>query len=126
MYERGETLETTKITAPKLAALVRLIEQGTISGKIAKDVFADMLTTGKDAEAIVREKNLVQVTDEGFIVEAAKKVLEANAKSVEDYRGGKANALKHLMGQLMRETRGKANPVIADRILKDLMDNPRP
>lgn len=122
MYERGETLETVKVTAASLAGLTQLIEKATISGKIAKDVFIEMLETGKSAQAIVKEKNLVQVTDESAIQKAAEAVLAANPKSVEDYKKGKTNALTYLMGQMMKETRGKANPAVANKILKELLD----
>lgn len=122
LYEKGETLESMKITAAGLAQLTQLIEKGTISGKIAKDVFLEMLETGKKAEAIVKEKNLVQVTDESEIVKAAESVLAANPKSVEDYKKGKTNSLTHLMGQIMKETRGKANPAVANKVLKELLE----
>ncbi len=122
MYERGETLDTVKITASSIGALIRLIEKATISGKIAKDIFDEMLGTGKDPEAIVRDKNLVQVTDESLIRQTAEKVMAANLKSVEDYKNGKTNALKHLMGQLMKESRGKANPAAAEKVLKELLE----
>lgn len=122
MYERGETLDTIKVTAASTAGLLRLIEGGTISGKMAKEIFLEMLETGKEAGSIVKEKNLVQVTDESVLVKAAEKVLAANAGSVEDYKKGKTNAFTHLMGQIMRETKGKANPAVANKVLKELLD----
>ena len=122
MYERGETLETVKVTAASLAGLTQLIEKATISGKIAKDVFIEMLETGRTAQEIVKEKNLVQVTDESAIQKAAEAVLAANPKSVEDYKKGKTNALTYLMGQMMKETRGKANPAVANKVLKELLE----
>ena len=122
MYDRGETLETVRVSAPNLAGLIQLIEKGTISGKIAKDVFVEMLESGKMAEAIVKEKNLVQVTDESAIVKVAQKVLAANPNSVDAYKKGKTNALTHLMGQIMKETQGKANPGVANKVLKELLE----
>ena len=122
MYERGETLETVKVMAASLAGLTQLIEKATISGKIAKDVFIEMLETGRTAQEIVKEKNLVQVTDESAIQKAAEAVLAANPKSVEDYKKGKTNALTYLMGQMMKETRGKANPAVANKVLKELLE----
>lgn len=100
-----------------LAGLIALIENNTISGKIAKDVLPEMFETGKSAKAIVESKGLVQVTDTKFIEEVAEKVIAANPKVVEDFKQGKKQALGFLVGQLMKETKGKANPKIANEIL---------
>ena len=122
MYERGETLENVKVSSKGLAGLIQLIEKQTISGKIAKDVFLAMLEKGKSPDAIVKEKNLVQITDESAILRAAEKVLASNPQSVDAYKKGKANALTHLMGQIMKETQGKANPGVANKVLKELLE----
>jgi aspartyl-tRNA(Asn)/glutamyl-tRNA(Gln) amidotransferase subunit B len=100
-----------------LAGLIRLIENNTISGKIAKDVLPEMFETGKSAEAIVKEKGLVQVTDTKLIEEVADRVIAANPKSAADFKAGKMNALGFLVGQVMKETQGKANPKLANEIL---------
>jgi len=122
MYKRNETIDSIKVAAIDTGGLVKLIETKVISGKIAKDVYDEMLETGKKAETIVKEKNLVQVTDESAILKAAEAVLSANPKSVEDYKKGKTNSLTHLMGQIMKETQGKANPAVANKVLKELLE----
>ncbi len=100
-----------------LASLIKLIDNNTISGKIAKTVFDEMVSNGKNPEVIVKEKGLEQVTDTGAIEAVINKVLEANQKSVEDYKSGKDNALKFLIGQVMKESKGKANPQIVNDML---------
>ena len=100
-----------------LASLIKLIDNNTISGKIAKTVFDEMISSGKNPEVIVKEKGLEQVTDTGAIEAVINKVLEANQKSVEDYKSGKENALKFLIGQIMKESKGKANPQIVNDML---------
>ena len=103
----------------QLAALLRLIDGGTISGKIAKGVFDEMFETGKDPEAIVKEKGLLQISDEGAIATAVDEVIAKNPKSVADYRAGKEKAIGFLVGQVMKATRGKANPDLVNRLLKE-------
>lgn len=109
---------TQSPVSPKaLAGLVALIDNSTISGKIAKDVLPLMFETGKAADAIVKEKGWVQVTDTKLIEEVAERVIKANEKSVNDFKAGKQNALGFLVGQIMKETQGKANPKIVNEIL---------
>ncbi len=109
---------TESPVSPKdLAGLVALIDNSTISGKIAKDVLPLMFETGKSADAIVKEKGWVQVTDTKVIEEAADKIIAANEKSVADFKAGKQQALGFLVGQLMKATQGKANPKLANEIL---------
>jgi aspartyl-tRNA(Asn)/glutamyl-tRNA(Gln) amidotransferase subunit B len=103
----------------QLAALLRLVDDGTISGKIAKTVFEDMFATGEDPAAIVRKKGLVQIADEEALGAIVDEVLRTNPKSVQDYRGGKEKALGFLVGQVMKATRGKANPALVNRLLKE-------
>lgn len=111
------TIETSPIKAKDLAGLVMLIENNTISGKIAKDVLPEMYASGKTADVIVKEKGWVQVTDTKLIEEIADKVLAANPKSVEDFKAGKQQALGFLVGQMMKLSAGKANPKLANEIL---------
>jgi len=99
-----------------------LLEQGTISGKIAKTIFAEMLETGKEPEAIVAEKGLVQITDVAAITAMINNVLAAHPQSVEDYRNGKSQALGYLVGQVMKESKGKANPQLVNKILLGLLN----
>jgi aspartyl-tRNA(Asn)/glutamyl-tRNA(Gln) amidotransferase subunit B len=100
-----------------LADLLRLVDDGTISGKIAKDVFERMVRTGEDAGAIVQREGLTQVADVGELGAVVDEVLAANGSVVEDYRRGKKAALGFLVGQVMKATRGKANPALVNRLL---------
>jgi len=105
------------ISPANLAGLIGLIDDGTISGKIAKDVFEKMYRSGDTAQAIVSREGLTQVADEGALGAAVDRVLAQHAKVVEDYRAGKKAALGFLVGQVMKSTDGKANPALANRLL---------
>ncbi len=107
--------------AELLGQMIKLIDKGTISNNIAKQVFEEMWTTGKDPETIVDEKGLTQISDDGALIEMAKEVLEDNEKSVQDYLGGNERAMKALMGQMMKKTKGKANPQKVTEILKGML-----
>ncbi|MFO7152163.1 MAG: Asp-tRNA(Asn)/Glu-tRNA(Gln) amidotransferase subunit GatB [Bacillota bacterium] len=121
LNETGKEVEDIPFTPEQFVKMLKMIDDGTISGKIAKEVFRDMFDTGKDPEAIVKEKGLTQISDEGELEKIARKVIEANPKSVEDYKKGKEKALGFLVGQVMKETRGKANPQLVNKILKELL-----
>jgi len=95
------------------------MDDGTISGKIAKTVFEEMFATGKRPADIVKEKGLVQISDEGELAAVVDRVLAANPGVVEDYRAGKERAFGFLVGQVMKETRGKANPGLVNKLLKE-------
>jgi aspartyl-tRNA(Asn)/glutamyl-tRNA(Gln) amidotransferase subunit B len=114
----GAAIKTSKVTAERLAGLVRLIEDGTISGKIAKDVLPIMFETGEPAEKIVKEKGLLQLTDAKLIEEVVERVIAAHAKVVGDFKTGKDQAAGFLVGQVMKETKGRANPKLVNEILK--------
>jgi Asp-tRNA(Asn)/Glu-tRNA(Gln) amidotransferase B subunit len=101
-----------------LAELLRLIAKGSVSGKMAKDILAEMFSTGKTAGALVSEKGLAQITDEGRIATVAREVIAANPKQVEQYRGGKTATLGWLVGQVMKATRGQASPQVVQEVLK--------
>ena len=103
----------------QLAKLVQLIDKGTISSSIAKKVLVEMFEHPRDPEDIIDEKGWVQISDEGAIKEVVLKVLENNPKSVEDYKAGKEKALGFLVGQAMKETRGKANPQMLNQMFKE-------
>jgi len=106
--------------APKqLAELLVLIEKGTISGKIAKGVLEEMYSTGKDAGIIVKEKGLAQISDEGALLGIIDEVIAKNPQSVEDYRAGKDRAIGFLVGQIMKATKGQANPGLVNQLLKE-------
>jgi len=101
-----------------LAELISLVEDGTISGKMAKDVLEEAFRTGKTPRAIVDEKGLSQISDAAELEAVVARVLEANPSVVEDFRQGKEKALGYLVGQVMKETRGKANPRLVNELLR--------
>lgn len=117
LKEAKLSIEESPVKAKDLAGLVKLIDNGTISGKIAKEVLPEMFSTGKSAETIVKEKGLVQVTDTKLIEEIADKVIAAHEKSVVDFKAGKQQALGFLVGQMMKLSQGKANPKLANEVL---------
>jgi aspartyl-tRNA(Asn)/glutamyl-tRNA(Gln) amidotransferase subunit B len=106
------------VSPEALAGMVKLIDDDTISGKIAKTVFEQMVATGKAADAIVAEQGLSQVTDSGAIDAAIAAVLAANAAKVAEYRSGKDKLFGFFVGQVMKATEGKANPAKVNEILK--------
>ncbi len=114
----GKTITQSPITPQHLAGLLQLIDQGLISGKIAKTVFDEMAATGQPAKQIVEAKGLVQVTDTDAIEAVVAEVLSDNAKEVEAYRNGKTKLLGFFVGQVMKATKGKANPQIVNEILR--------
>lgn len=119
MKEDNLEIERCPITPQNFVRMLHLLRQGIISGKIAKTIFSEMYRTGKDADTIVKEKSLVQITDEGILSRLIEKVMQENPKSVEEYRNGKEKALGHLVGQVMKLTQGKANPILVNKLLKE-------
>ena len=112
-------IQRSPITPRHLAGLLRLIEDGTISGKIAKDVFQKMLASGDDAAAIVAREGLTQVADEAALSQIIVTVMAANPRAIDDYKRGKKEAKGALVGQVMKATGGKANPALVNRLLED-------
>ena len=106
-----------KIMPKQLASLVEIIEKGTISSTIAKEVFSEMLQTGKEPQKIIEEKGLAQISDKGLIESVVDKVIANNPNVIEDYKKGKKSALTFLVGQVMKETKGKANPKMVNELL---------
>jgi aspartyl-tRNA(Asn)/glutamyl-tRNA(Gln) amidotransferase subunit B len=104
------------ITPQNLGALLAMIDKGTISGKIAKAVFMDMLASGKDAETLVKEKNLIQVSDEGELLASVREIIAANPEQAAAYRAGKTKLMGYFVGQLMQKTKGRANPKLANQL----------
>ena len=102
-----------------LAEMIALIDKGTISGKIAKSVFESMWNEGKPAPVIIKEQGLVQMSDEGELGGIVEAVIAANPQSVADFQAGKEKAIGFLVGQIMRQTKGRANPELVNRILKE-------
>jgi aspartyl-tRNA(Asn)/glutamyl-tRNA(Gln) amidotransferase subunit B len=102
-----------------LVNLLTLIDEGTISGKIAKTVFEEMFITGNKPENIIKERGLVQLSDEGTLVPLLEKIVTDNPKVVEDYKNGKEKAFGFFVGQVMKATKGQANPAIVNKLLKE-------
>ncbi|HIE11081.1 MAG TPA: Asp-tRNA(Asn)/Glu-tRNA(Gln) amidotransferase GatCAB subunit B, partial [Kiritimatiellae bacterium] len=119
MGASGKTLADLGLMPEGLARLISLVERGTVNMPTAKEVFAVMLETGEDPERIVRERGLAQVTDVSELRGVVERVLAAHQKVAADYRAGKEAALQFLIGQVMRQTRGKADPKAAARILRE-------
>ena len=119
----GKSIDQTPVSASDLARLLKLVDDGTISGKIAKTVFDGMAASGKSAQQIVEEKGLVQISDSGAIEDVVSSVLEASPAEVEAYRKGKTKLLGFFVGQVMNATRGKANPKLVNEILKEKLES---
>ena len=114
-----KTIEKSPVSAGELARLLELVEEGVISGKIAKTVFDQMAQTGKPARQIVEEKGLIQITDTGAIEDIVSQVVSRHPKEVEAYQNGKTKLLGFFVGQVMQATKGQANPKMVNEILKD-------
>ncbi|MBD2847768.1 Asp-tRNA(Asn)/Glu-tRNA(Gln) amidotransferase subunit GatB [Paenibacillus sp. IB182496] len=115
----GLELDAAKITGQGLGEMVELQAKGTISSKIAKTVFKAMLESGKRPQQIVEEQGLVQISDEGAIGAIVDEVIAANPQSVDDYKAGKDKAIGFLVGQVMKASRGKANPAMVNKLLQE-------
>ena len=114
----GISIEQSPVSPAQLGALIDLIADGTISGRLAKDVFNEMVATGADPGAIVEQKGLRQLTDQTRIAATIDTVLAREADKVADYRAGREKLYGFFVGQIMRATQGKANPAIVNEILK--------
>ena len=108
--------ENVPFTAEQLAKMIELIDKGTISSAIAKKVLTELFENPKDPEVIIKEKGWIQISDEGAIKEVVMKILENNPQSISDYKAGKDRALGFLVGQAMKETKGKANPQMLNKM----------
>ena len=118
LNKEGRDIGDSPVSAENLGGLIDLIADNTISGRIAKDVFAEMVASGKTADAIVEEKGLKQVSDTGAIETMIDEVLAANQDKVEEYRGGKDKLFGFFVGQVMKASQGKANPGVVNQLLK--------
>lgn len=117
------TFAEAPIKPEQLAGMITLIDKGVISGKIAKTVVVAMWDSGKDAQQVVEEQGLVQISDTGALEDIVVKIIGANPKSVEDFKSGKGKAIGFLVGQIMKETKGRANPgVVNELLMKHLQD----
>ncbi|WP_284644270.1 Asp-tRNA(Asn)/Glu-tRNA(Gln) amidotransferase subunit GatB [Paenibacillus silviterrae] len=116
-------LSDVKITGQGLGEMIGLMEKGTISSKIAKTVFKSMLETGKAPQQIVEEQGLVQISDEGAIKAVVEQVVANNPQSVADFKAGKDKAIGFLVGQVMKETKGKANPGLVNKLIVEVLNS---
>jgi len=116
-----DVAEVVHITSSATASLLTLVEKGTISGKLAKTVFEEMVATGKDPEAIVKERGLAQISDAETLLPLAQEIIDANPKEAGDYRAGKTKVMGFFVGQLMKKTKGQANPQLANELFKRLL-----
>jgi len=123
LNESKRDLDAYPVTPVMLASLIRMVESGAIGGKSAKEVFDEMSETGEEAAKIVERRGLSQIADPTVIRDAALRVMEKNATQVDQYRGGKTQVFGFLVGQLMKETRGKAKAELANEILRELLSN---
>lgn len=119
LNKEGLSLAESPITAESLGRLIELITDGTISGRIAKDVFVDMFESGEDALDIVERKGLTQISDAGAILELVESVISDNASKVAEFRNGKDKLFGFFVGQVMKRSQGKANPKLVNDLLKD-------
>jgi aspartyl-tRNA(Asn)/glutamyl-tRNA(Gln) amidotransferase subunit B len=122
MNELGTSIDDVPLSPDALAALIRLVDSGTISGPTAKDVFEKMYTSGRAAAEIVASEGLARIDDEGAVQAAVLKVLEANADAVLQYRGGKKQTYGFLVGQVIKAMGGKANPALVNSIMRRELD----
>ncbi len=121
LNEEKRDIRDCPVKPGDLAEMINLIEDGTISGKIAKDVFEDMYRTGKGPRTIIDEKGLVQITDEGALQKTIGEIIKANPSQLEQYRGGKDKLFGYFVGQVMKATQGKANPALVNELLKKML-----
>jgi aspartyl-tRNA(Asn)/glutamyl-tRNA(Gln) amidotransferase subunit B len=118
MNERGHEAATQPLQAERLAGLIKLIDNGTISSSIGKDVFARMYESGRTADEIVTSEGLAQIGDESALVEIIRSVIAANPDAAAQYRAGKMQTFGFLVGQVMKASKGKANPKLVNELLK--------
>ncbi|MBE0582443.1 MAG: Asp-tRNA(Asn)/Glu-tRNA(Gln) amidotransferase subunit GatB [Desulfofustis sp.] len=120
---KGRDIAECPVPPEDLAGLLMLIDEGVISGKIAKTVFAEMLSSGRDAVTIVKDQNLLQVSDEDELLAVIRLIIEENPGQVADFRAGKQKLIGYFVGQVMQRTKGKANPKLVNELLvRELID----
>ena len=122
LKEKNVEVPDCPVTPKMLADMLKMVKDGTLSGKLAKTVYEEMENTGKDPETIVKEKGLVQISDEGAIRKAVDETLAANPDTVAQYKGGKTKLMGFFVGQVMKATGGKASPALLNQILKEKLD----
>ena len=118
-------IKDSKVAPGQLAELLRLIGDGTLSNPLARSVLDEMFETGKGPSEIAEASGMVQVSDDDVVGSVVAEVVAANPQPVSDYLSGKEAAAKYLVGQVMKATRGKANPQVASRLVKDRLESLR-
>ena len=121
LKEQKLSINETKLTPENLVELISLIEKSTISNNIGKQIIIDILKDGEKASAIVEKKGLSQITDTSAIKEICQKIVDANPNQVEAYKGGKNQLFGFFVGQVMKETKGRANPQTVNQLLKEIL-----
>jgi aspartyl-tRNA(Asn)/glutamyl-tRNA(Gln) amidotransferase subunit B len=119
LKEAGKGIAESPVSAEQLGELIARIAKGEISGKMAKEVFAGMFATGESAGAVIERSGLKQISDAGALAKIVDEVLAANPKQVEQYKGGKTSVLGFFVGQIMKASRGQANPAAVNQLLKE-------
>jgi aspartyl-tRNA(Asn)/glutamyl-tRNA(Gln) amidotransferase subunit B len=122
LNETGAAIEDVRLRPEGLAGLIRLVDAGTISGPIAKQVFETMYETGRDAAEIVKAEGLARIDDEGAVLAAVQAIVSANPDAVAQYRAGKKQTFGFLVGQVIKSTGGRANPELVNRMLRRELD----
>jgi aspartyl-tRNA(Asn)/glutamyl-tRNA(Gln) amidotransferase subunit B len=122
ILKEGCTINDLNVSPEMLTSMIRLINEEVISGKIAKDVFEEMACTGKSPQAIIEEKGLVQIMDEKALKLRIDEIIKNNPKEVEAYKKGKTQLLAFFIGQVMKQTSGKANPGLTEKLIKEALE----
>jgi len=119
MRENNVSIKDFKLEPENLSEMLKMIDKGIITGKVAKTLLIEIIQTGKSPEELVKEKSLEQISDVGFLESTVMQVIVDNQKSVEDFKNGKDNAIMFLVGKVMQKTKGKANPGKVNEMLRD-------
>lgn len=123
LNKSGKLLSETKLDKEKFTVLVDKLEKEEITNKVFKDILIDLMETDEEIDRIVENKGIKTISDTSELITIINKILDANQESIQDYKDGKDRAIKYLMGQLMKETKGQANPMIANDLLKQQLNN---
>ena len=123
LSKHSVAFEDMKMQPNQLASMVKMIKEGTISSKQGKEVFEEMMNTGKNPEDIANEKGMKQMSDSSALVTMIEEVLANNPSAIEDYRNGKTRAVGFIVGQVMKASRGQANPQMTNKLVKEIMDS---
>jgi len=122
MKKRGKSVNEVKVSPKDVAELLRQVEEGVISGKLAKEVFEKMFESGKEAKLIIEEEGLGQIADEASLEKVVEEAIKESPEAIQDFKKGKKKALGFLVGQVMKKTRGRANPGMVNKLLKEKLD----